>query len=418
MRFKEYLSEASKSDASLKKKADKTGIPLGILRKVYNRGVAAWKSGHRPGTTPEQWGHARVNSFATKSKGTWGGADKDLAAKVRKEETEQLDELSPRTKASYLKKASAQNKKAQKAYNKSVKSSPDAFFGDDSPEDKKRMKTMTKRQKGMAMAKGRKYGQAYESTEVDEILDTPRAMQSYKNKAKSSYDRAAKSAAAKILRGKDKDGKRADHRPELKTMAKRKKGMTGADMVAVRRTFKNLRNEETALEEAVKIKPEKFKGKNQAYKDANTLLTRYGMVYGRTDKMMSFEEPKHIDPKSGINVVIMRNGKAFAASKANGQTIQRPTDIMKLAQWLQDNGMTRNEEVDLEEKKGRKLSPKEVRRALQKAKAQPKDKVSLKKAPWDEQVDEATPMRNLKLVNKVKNSGVVKKGSMSKDEKK
>lgn len=83
--------------ASLKKKAEKTGMPMGILRKVYNRGVAAWKSGHRPGTTPEQWGHARVNSFVTKSSGTWGKADSDLAAKVRgsskKEETE-LEELS------------------------------------------------------------------------------------------------------------------------------------------------------------------------------------------------------------------------------------------------------------------------------------------------------------------------------------
>jgi shikimate kinase/phosphopantetheine adenylyltransferase len=66
----------------LQKKADKTGIPYGILKKVFDRGVAAWKTGHRPGTTPEQWGYARVNSFATKSKGTWGGADKDLAAKV------------------------------------------------------------------------------------------------------------------------------------------------------------------------------------------------------------------------------------------------------------------------------------------------------------------------------------------------
>lgn len=70
------------ADASLKKKSEKTGIPFGILKKVYNRGVAAWKTGHRPGTTPEQWGHARVNSFATKSKGTWGGADKDLAKQV------------------------------------------------------------------------------------------------------------------------------------------------------------------------------------------------------------------------------------------------------------------------------------------------------------------------------------------------
>jgi nicotinic acid mononucleotide adenylyltransferase len=69
--------------ASLKKKADKTGMPMGVLRSVYNRGVAAWKTGHRPGTTPEQWGHARVNSFITKSSGTWGKADKDLADKVR-----------------------------------------------------------------------------------------------------------------------------------------------------------------------------------------------------------------------------------------------------------------------------------------------------------------------------------------------
>ena len=69
--------------ASLKKKAKKSGMPLGILRKVYNRGVAAWRTGHRPGTNPQQWGLARVNSFATKSKGTWGGADKDLAAKAR-----------------------------------------------------------------------------------------------------------------------------------------------------------------------------------------------------------------------------------------------------------------------------------------------------------------------------------------------
>jgi len=70
------------ADVSLKKKAEKTGMPFGILKQVYKRGVAAWRTGHRPGTSPEQWGHARVNSFATKSKGTWGGADKDLAAKV------------------------------------------------------------------------------------------------------------------------------------------------------------------------------------------------------------------------------------------------------------------------------------------------------------------------------------------------
>jgi hypothetical protein len=46
-----------------RRRADKSGIPLGILRQVYNRGMAAWKTGHRPGATQQQWGFARVNSF-------------------------------------------------------------------------------------------------------------------------------------------------------------------------------------------------------------------------------------------------------------------------------------------------------------------------------------------------------------------
>ena len=70
----------------LKNKAEKSGMPYGILKKVYDRGMAAWRGGHRPGTTQQQWAFARVNSFITKSSGTWGGADKDLAAKVKKEE--------------------------------------------------------------------------------------------------------------------------------------------------------------------------------------------------------------------------------------------------------------------------------------------------------------------------------------------
>ena len=83
MKFKEHAEMMEDATAGLKKKAEKSGMPLGILRKVYNRGVAAWKTGHRPGTTPSQWGFARVNSFVTKSSGTWGKADKDLAAKVK-----------------------------------------------------------------------------------------------------------------------------------------------------------------------------------------------------------------------------------------------------------------------------------------------------------------------------------------------
>tara|TARA_B100000927_G_scaffold260656_1_gene230382 strand:+ start:493 stop:744 length:252 start_codon:yes stop_codon:yes gene_type:complete len=81
IKFQSFMSEST--DAALKKKAEKSGMPLGILKKVYNRGLAAYKTGHRPGASQHQWAMARVNSFTTKSSGTWGKADKDLAAKVR-----------------------------------------------------------------------------------------------------------------------------------------------------------------------------------------------------------------------------------------------------------------------------------------------------------------------------------------------
>ena len=64
--FMSTLDEVAKSGPvhnALKKKSDKSGFPLGILKKVWDRGYAAWKTGHVPGTTPQQWAHARVNSF-------------------------------------------------------------------------------------------------------------------------------------------------------------------------------------------------------------------------------------------------------------------------------------------------------------------------------------------------------------------
>jgi hypothetical protein len=82
----EKRDEMEESDSGLAAKADKSGVSIGTLRKVYKRGVAAWNSGHRPGTTPQQWGMARVNSYITKGKGTYHGADKDL----REEELEEV----------------------------------------------------------------------------------------------------------------------------------------------------------------------------------------------------------------------------------------------------------------------------------------------------------------------------------------
>ena len=77
----EYLDENENLDESkgLAAKAKKSGISVGTLRKVYNRGMAAWKTGHRPGTTPQQWGMARVNAFIVKKKKGNLNHDKDLA---------------------------------------------------------------------------------------------------------------------------------------------------------------------------------------------------------------------------------------------------------------------------------------------------------------------------------------------------
>ena len=75
-----------KSMDALKNKAAKSGVSYGTLKKVYDRGVAAWRTGHRPGTTPQQWGYARVNAFITKKKAGNLNHDKDLANEYVPEE--------------------------------------------------------------------------------------------------------------------------------------------------------------------------------------------------------------------------------------------------------------------------------------------------------------------------------------------
>ena len=112
--------------SSLKAKSEKSGIPVGILRQVYNRGMAAWKTGHRPGAGQQQWAHARVNSFISKGSGTWGKADKDLAAKARaskKSKKENYNEGSESWKAGYTRRVVKTTKPEhkEKGYNWRIK---------------------------------------------------------------------------------------------------------------------------------------------------------------------------------------------------------------------------------------------------------------------------------------------------------
>lgn len=83
-----FLNEGVSSPSSpirkaLKKKSEKTGFPQGILTQVWKRGYAAWKTGHVPGTTPQQWAMARVNSFVTGGK-TTKMSDKKLYQQAKK----------------------------------------------------------------------------------------------------------------------------------------------------------------------------------------------------------------------------------------------------------------------------------------------------------------------------------------------
>lgn len=87
-----FLNEGVTSPSSpvrkaLKNKSDKTGFPQGILTQVWKRGYAAWKTGHIPGTTPQQWAMARVNSFVTGGK-TTKMHDKKLYQQAKKNRKE------------------------------------------------------------------------------------------------------------------------------------------------------------------------------------------------------------------------------------------------------------------------------------------------------------------------------------------
>jgi hypothetical protein len=78
-KFKSMFPKAN----SLTQKAKATGVPVGYLRKSYDRGMAAWRTGHRPGATQQQWGYARVHSLLTCGK-TYSTTDSDIVKDAKR----------------------------------------------------------------------------------------------------------------------------------------------------------------------------------------------------------------------------------------------------------------------------------------------------------------------------------------------
>ena len=113
----EYLDENKDLDeGALADKAKKSGISVGTLRKVYNRGMAAWKTGHRPGTTPQQWGMARVNAFIVKKKKGGLNHDKDLAHVIHPDD-DMMNEVK-KQEVDAMKKVSKDMQSVLKSYQK------------------------------------------------------------------------------------------------------------------------------------------------------------------------------------------------------------------------------------------------------------------------------------------------------------
>jgi hypothetical protein len=71
---------------SLPEYSKATGVPLKQIEESYNRGKAAWRTGHRPGATAEQWGYARAKSMLLCGK-THYTTDADLVRKAKKNST-------------------------------------------------------------------------------------------------------------------------------------------------------------------------------------------------------------------------------------------------------------------------------------------------------------------------------------------
>ena len=105
--YKNLTKIEEDSDKALANKAKESGEPLGDLKKVYKKGLAAYASGHRPGMTQHQWAMARVNSYIK------GGKAREVDAHIRKEskqsfakfnakirEEEQIDEAAEETEVS------------------------------------------------------------------------------------------------------------------------------------------------------------------------------------------------------------------------------------------------------------------------------------------------------------------------------
>ena len=90
-KYTEKWNKTYENAKTLKEKSKISGVPLDVLKKVNNKGLAAWRGGqHRPGASQQSWGISRVNSFLTCGK-TFYFPDHKLAKESMKRSPKSKD---------------------------------------------------------------------------------------------------------------------------------------------------------------------------------------------------------------------------------------------------------------------------------------------------------------------------------------
>jgi len=231
-----------------------------------------------------------------------------------------------------------------------------------------------------------------DSVQVDEVLDTPQAMRSYKDKAKSGLNRAKNSALASTVRG-DKPG----FDKAVKKMSNRETGLKRADDKAVNKTFKMLRKEETVSEAGPRHTMTTMRNRFGPSVDSK----KFG-VYKDHMKKHNLDEPTvrmaHQNPDNPESKKMMKNPKY-----AKGLELYKASIREEKGEWKTDTGW-KKPEPERKDQFGNVIKTKNLAKRLA--------KMAAKKSAEAPKTESAS-MRNMQLINKIKKSGVVKTGSMS-----
>ena len=154
--------ESVREIAKLASKYYKTKINPNVLIKVFDKGLAAWRDGHRTGASQFAWGYSRVYSFLVGGKTVWLG-DPDL-----------FEDLSKKAQNAILKQAVWNpTKKSRYLEDFKGRSFPVRYVaGLNSKQKKERIAELTKRRNEYKKieAKAQKQGRKLTKKEKDKIF--------------------------------------------------------------------------------------------------------------------------------------------------------------------------------------------------------------------------------------------------------